>query len=222
MRRATVSADIIRSTSLDAHATRLMHEHLHQFLARMEERFDNCWGRIIRGDGIECVLGDERLALRVALMLKCHIKAFNAKTDRYVYAAFGPRYFFNRFGVRIAIGFGDLRTNDKDIGIIDGAAIYNSGRLLDSMSRRMRTNIVVAGDDCPSMKIVQTIATLCDTILTHATSKQCEVLFMRMQGMSELEIAERLKITQVATNGHLRRAGWYALERAMQTFEDII
>lgn len=222
MRRATVSADIIRSTSLDAQSTLLMHEHLRSFLATMEEKFPNCWGRVIRGDGIECVLGDEKLAMRVALMLKCHIKAFNAIADQYVHASFGPRYFFNRFGVRIAIGFGDLWTDDRINGIIDGDAIYNSGRMLESMSRRMRTNIVVAGELSRRMQTIQTIATLCDTILTHATSKQCEVLFLRMQNLPEIGIASQLKISQVAVNSHLRRSGWYALEQALELFEELI
>lgn len=223
MHQATISADIIRSTSLKKDEVLLMQNHLQAYLNTVESKFSGCWGRILRGDCIECVVPKANLALRLALMLKCHVKAYNANADRYVRAAFGPRFFFNRFGVRIAIGIGKLRTYDRENGVIDGSAIYSSGRTLDSMSRRMRTNIVVAGaEKRTTLLVLQTIAMLCDMILTRATSKQCEVLFMRMQDMSEIEISRRLNISQVAVNSHLRRAGWYALEQAIMTFEEII
>ena len=222
MIRATVSADIVRSTSLDEKSIILMQEHLHEYLAVIEKHFPGCWGRVVRGDCLECVLDNAKLALRLALMLKCHVKAFNMKTDMYVNARFGPRFFFNRYGVRISIGFGDLRTNDRTHGIIDGPAIYNSGRSLDSMSTRMRTNIVVSGGESTIIRMVQTIAALCDIILTRASSRQCEVLYLRMLGMREQEIANKICVTQVAVNALLRRAGWYALEEAIDTFEEVI
>lgn len=218
--KATISADIIKSTSLSGQEISRLQDYLRQFLAIVEKKVPGVWGRLTRGDNLEIVLPNPQASMLVAVMLKCCVKAFTAHTPRVSHAS-SPYVRFLRYGVRIAIGIGSLRLNDAERGLIDGRAIYNSGRALDGMSSRMRSNVVIVGLGSGRGAIAQALLTLVDVLLTHATAKQCEVLFLRMQGMSEKEIAAHLSVTQVAVNSHLRRAGWYAIENATLAFEEV-
>lgn len=219
---ATISADIIKSTSLSSEEIRRLQEYLRRFIDEVEDTIPGTWGRLTRGDNIEIVLPDRKTAMKVAVMLKCCVKAFTAHAPK-SFSVKSPYIRFLRYGVRIAIGIGSLRLNDAERGLIDGRAIYNSGRALDEMSLRIRSNVVIAGMGSSGRGCVaQALLTLVDVLLTHATAKQCEVLLMRLKGMPEKEIATRLSVTQVAVNSHLRRAGWYAIENAIRAFEEVV
>lgn len=221
MMNATISADVIKSTSLVKEDVFRLHDYLKDFIDIIEREFSGCWGRIVRGDCIELVLPNERIALRVAFLLKCRVKSFNAKEPFHPAMAYQYRRFI-RYRTRIVIGLGTLRTNDGLNGIVDGKAIYNSGRELDRMSPRMRSNMRIVGKDTQRLKIIQAMLQLADELLTHATSRQCETLFWRMLGLPEKVIAERAGVTQVAINAQLRSAGWYAIANALNVFEEVM
>ncbi len=221
MMNATISADIIKSTSLVKEDVVKLQDYLKEFIDIVEREFSGCWGRIVRGDCIEFVLPNERIALRVAFLLKCRVKAFNARVPSHPAMAYQYRRFI-RYGTRIVIGLGMLRTNDGLNGIVDGEAIYNSGRELDRMSSRMRSNMRIVGKGTQRLRIIQAMMQLADELLSHATSRQCETLFWRILGMPEKVIAERAGVTQVAINAQLRSAGWYALANALSVYEELI
>lgn len=219
--KATISADIIKSTSLDKNTLLELQNHLRVFIEMIPSQFPGCWGRLTRGDNLECVVPSAKLSMLLAVMLKCHVKAFGVKFLQGKGRSAGQLQFL-RHGVRIAIGLGSLRTSDPNHDIIDGKAIYASGRALDGMSSRMRSNLIIEGEHVTKLKPVQAILGLTDALLTHATPRQCEILLLRFRGMSEQEIARVRSISQVAVNAHLRRAGWYALSQAVQAFEEIV
>lgn len=220
--KATISADIIKSTSLDKLMVLELQNHLRNYVDTVEQSFPTCWGRVVRGDCIELVVPEARLAFRLAIMLKCHVKAFGVKFGGHSNRLTFHQAKFFKYGVRIAIGFGSLKINDLENGIIDGKAIYASGRTLDGMSSRMRKNFVVAGLKDGRERLVQAVLGLVDELLSHATARQCEIVLMRLLGRTEKEIAESKAITQVAVNAHLRRAGWYAIEGAVAACEEIL
>jgi len=220
MINATISADIIKSTSLNKEAMVSLYEYLKRFVDLVEQDFKGAWGRIVRGDCVECVLPNSGDSMRVAVMLKCFVKAF----DHTLYDSRSvqvPHKNFRRYGVRIAIGIGSLRTNDGARDIIDGKAIYRSGRALDGMSARMRSNLVIDGCPRSNARLIQALLNLTDELLSHATARQCHVIYMRLRGMAEKEIAARLNVSQPAVNAHLRKAGWYAVENAVHAFEEV-
>ena len=47
---ATISADIIRSTSLPKEGMIVLQERLREFVEFINKTFDGCWGRVVRGD----------------------------------------------------------------------------------------------------------------------------------------------------------------------------
>lgn len=56
MNYATISADIVDSTKLDANDTMRIKQHLTNFLKYMMSVSKGSWGRVVKGDAFECVL----------------------------------------------------------------------------------------------------------------------------------------------------------------------
>ena len=219
----TLSADIVSSTTLEKDEVLELHGYLEEFLAMIDAQFSKSWGRIVRGDGIECALSHQRDTLRCAMLLKCYIKAFHADSPAYSSAAASSgRRRFVRYGVRIAVGFGGLRINDSKRGIIDGESIYNSGRALEKMTGRSGRSMTVAGLTGEHSEIVQALFSLVDALIVHASAKQCRILVQSLLGTPNVEIARMNGISQAAVAGHLSRSGWKAMSEALKVYENIL
>lgn len=208
---ATISADVVHSTSLSQQETSSLHDYLLDFLHQMNQISKGSWGRVVRGDTLECVLEHPQDALRIALMIKCFLKSFEVKDKDVRFAT---------IGARVAIGIGDLRINDSERGIIDGEAIWASGRTIDEKMTYSKGSLFL---DCSSKKdaALQTIIQLCDTVVNKNTSKQCEVLYHKLCGLTEDEVAVKMGKTRPTINDHSMKAGWPAIESAIKYFENL-
>lgn len=214
---ATISADIIRSTSLPRDGMIVLQERLREFTEFLNNKFPGCWGRVVRGDGIECALSDAHMLLRVVLLLKCQIKAIRVKFDE-LHINGGDKRFF-KFGVRMAVAIGELRTNDKEQAIMDGEAIYNSGRALNSMGNYDYFSITswYKGTE----PIVRSLFLLVNHIMKRASARQSQVLFMKLQDMSDAEISKTMGISRIGVYLHLKAIGWDAISVALRCYENM-
>ena len=222
MVRATISADIISSTSLSVEELTLLQSEIHSFLDELSEKSqENDWGRLFKGDSVEIFLHDPHEALRVALLLKTLVK----KTFAWGKENNARRELFRKYGIRLAIGIGEMRIADQKQDILDGEAIYNSGRLLEKASKEklsIKRSMFFA---CPNpllTEYVDVMVGLLDTLLRNATSRQNEILYYRLLGKNEKEIAGMLNIKQSAVNQRSNSAGWKAVESALNYYEKLI
>ncbi len=222
MVRATISADIISSTSLSVEELTLLQSEIHGFLDELSEKSQgNDWGRLFKGDSVEIFLHDPHEALRVALLLKTLVK----KTFAWGKENNARRELFRKYGIRLAIGIGEMRIADQKQDILDGEAIYNSGRLLEKASKEklsIKRSMFFA---CPNpllTEYVDVMVGLLDTLLRNATSRQNEILYYRLLGKNEKEIAGMLNIKQSAVNQRSNSAGWKAVESALNYYEKLI
>ena len=222
MVRATISADIISSTSLSVEELTLLQSEIHSFLDELSEKSqENDWGRLFKGDSVEIFLHDPHEALRVALLLKTLVK----KTFAWGKENNARRELFRKYGIRLAIGIGEMRIADQKQDILDGEAIYNSGRLLEKASKEklsIKRSMFFA---CPNpllTEYVDVMVGLLDTLLRNATSRQNEILYYRLLGKNEKEIAGMLDIKQSAVNQRSNSAGWKAVESALNYYEKLI
>lgn len=128
MVRATISADIVSSTSLSVDELIHIQSEIRHFLDELSKKSQGKdWGRLFKGDSVEIFLFDPHKALRTALLLKTLAK----KTFSWGKETNAKRDLFKKYGVRLAIGVGEMRTIDRKQDILDGEAIYYSGRLLE-------------------------------------------------------------------------------------------
>lgn len=211
---ATISADIVQSTSLEIKEMLFLRSKVQELLNKLEVSFPGFWGRLVRGDSIECVTDKPQDAFRIILILKCYVKSLNIRKS-------GAPKELKRFGIRSVIGLGSMRMVDREHDFMDGEAIYLSGRALDQKATLMKGTLLVEPSESFQNKALNAIAALVDALLNRATARQCEVLFHRFFGEREQEIARQLVITQSAVNQHLASAGWTPIEKALDYYETL-
>lgn len=211
---ATISADIVSSTSLTSKETIRLKQNLKELFSLLEERYPKFWGRQIKGDYIECLIPNVADAFRIALILKTFIKSFEVTTGQ-------STKDFRTYGLRMAIGIGTMRIVNKTQNILDGEAIYLSGRAIENMNALYKGTFSIEIEDERLQTQLQTIAILTDALMNNMTRRQCEVLYHKLLSAKELEIAQLLGIQQSSVNGHATSANWYCIEAAVNYFERI-
>jgi hypothetical protein len=224
MQYVTISGDIVSSTSLKASDRAKLEGALHEMLLDLEVAF-GVYGRILKGDYIECAMPDSKYGLQVALAIKSFVKAVPIDISAYVVNKKRAKH-FKEHGIRIAIGFGGLDRFDPSTGVMDGEAIYLSGRLINAMSTYNKERIVIkntlffASKDEDLNANWEAILGLLDVLLTKATARQSEVLYLKLLGNDETTIAKRLGIDQSVVNRHSTSVGWNAVETAVSYFQN--
>lgn len=210
---ATISADIVRSTSMETADLLVLRRWLQGFISDLERDFPGFWARIVRGDSLECVVPDSRDALRIAVLLKLFVKTRVADFD--------CSEILQRYGIRFSIAAGDLKYADKDEDIIDGPAIYMSGRNLDEISRKgSRMSIFEVDRESRSLSnVLDSYVALISGLVDSYSAKQAAVVFYKLLGFKEIEISERLGIYQSSVSMRSTSAQWTLLNMAIKDFE---
>lgn len=212
---ATISADIVSSTSLCIEETIALKQRIEDLFSVLEKRFPGFWGRLIKGDYIECLLPSAKDGFRVALIIKSCIKSFPIAEPK-------KKKLFQTYGIRIALGIGDMRIVDKEQGIMDGEAIYLSGRTLSGMGAPNKNGtFLIEPADMQLKPALQTVGMLTDALLNNATKRQSEVIYYKLLSKSEQEIADILGVKQSGINQHSTSAKWYCIEEALNYFEQL-
>lgn len=214
-----ISGDIVAYTSLEDVEKTALEKQLKLFFAEMKKEY-SVFARIVKGDFIEIVVENAEDALAIVLLVKSFIKSVsfskNLENNR--------TKSFKNHGIRIAMGYGELSRYDAKKGIVDGEAIYLSGRKINEETTHNKQRIVikntlffVSTEETLNYNM-NTILGLIDVLMSKATSKQCEILYYKLLGLNEDTIAEKLKIRQSAVNQHSTNVGWNAIERAVKYF----
>lgn len=210
---ATISADIVSSTTLSKEETINLKQRIESLLQRLEKKYPGLWGRMIKGDYIECVTSEVSSIFRIALIIKSHIKSFvvnkNENTKK-----------FQTYGVRMAIGIGEMRIVDKEQNIMDGEAIYLSGRAIEKMEKTNKGTLTIEINNQDLSAPLRIIALLTDALINDTTPKQSEVLYYKLLGKKEKEIAENMNIKQSVVNEHASLAKWYCIQEALFYFKN--
>ena len=220
MIRATISADIVSSTALSVFDLMHLQSVIRQFLDELSVKSQDAdWGRLFKGDSVEIFLSNPHEALRTALLLKALVKKTFVESNMET-----KHSLFKKFGIRIAIGIGEMRMADKNRDVLDGEAIYYSGRALEKGTKEglsVKRSMYFACKDSLFSEQMDVMLGLLDMLFKEATSKQCEVLYYKLMGMNEVEIAEKLGVVQSVVNQHSNAIGWNAIESAVNYFEKL-
>jgi len=224
MNRATISADIVSSSTLDVKQRLELEKKMAKLLSilKMEFASSGFFGRLIKGDYIECVLSKPAVALRVALTIKSYVKSLSFAANKEQERRMKD---FKEYGIRIAVGIGELSIFNRSKGIIDGEAIYLSGRAINELTssdKKIKQTLVFRSNDENLNANFSAIFNLLDITFAKYTNAQSEVVFYKLLKKSEKEITEITKKRQSTINQHSTATGWYAIESAVEYFESII
>ena len=192
-----------------------LRDKLRGLLDQFEEEYPGFWARIVRGDSIECVVPEYRQTLRIAILIKLFVKMQAAGLECHD--------FLQRHGIRFSIGIGTLDYADKKDDIINGEAIYISGRNLDEISRKNSIFTVLEMAAAPRAvnDIMDSYVALLSNLVDSFSAKQAEVVFYKLLGYKEIEISERLGIYQSSVNTRSSQAQWGLLSTALRDFEEM-
>lgn len=212
---ATISADIVKSTSLMHDDYIIMRKKLDNLIRKLEYDNEGFWARIVKGDGLECVVPDYRLALRISLLIKLFVKVQADSLD--------CSEMLKRHGIRFSIGIAREDYSSREDDVINGPAIYMSGRNLDTISRKNEYYSAVEIDQTSAEvnDFVDSYVSLLSNLTDTYSAKQAEVVYYKLQGMKEVQIAELLGIRQSSVNIRSTGASWNMMERAVEDFEHI-
>lgn len=210
---ATISADIVRSTSMNTEDLIELRNRLRDLFQDFEEDYPGFWARIVRGDSIECVVPDYNDALRIAILIKLYVKMRVSE--------FECSEMLQRYGIRFSIGVADIKYADKKEDIINGPAIYLSGRNLDEISRRenVMTAFEIGQAPKPLSNLLDSYVAMVSGIVDSYSAKQAEVVFLKLLGFKEMEISERVGVSQSSVNTRAANAQWGLLNTAIKDFE---
>ena len=210
---ATISADIVRSTSLNTEDLIVLRKKLQGLFHDFEKDYPGFWARIGRGDSIECVVPNYNDALRIAILIKLYVKMSVSE--------FECSEMLQRYGIRFSIGVADIKYADKEEDIINGPAIYISGRNLDEISRKenIMTAFEIEQAPKPLSNILDSYVAMVSNLVDSYSKKQAEVIFYKLLGFKEMEISERVGIYQSSVNTRATNAQWGLLNTAIKDFE---
>ena len=210
---ATISADIVRSTSMNTEDLIVLRNRLRDLFQDFEKDYPGFWARIVRGDSIECVVPNYNDALRIAILIKLYVKTRVSE--------FECSEMLQRYGIRFSIGVADIKYADKKEDIINGPAIYLSGRNLDEISRRenVMTAFEIGQAPKPLNNLLDSYVAMVSGIVDLYSAKQAEVVFLKLLGFKEMEISERVGISQSSVNTRAANAQWGLLNTAIKDFE---
>ncbi|QAA82962.1 fumarate hydratase [Aequorivita sp. H23M31] len=226
MNYSVVSGDIVSSTSLNNEDRKLVEEKLKLLLENLRQKF-NVYGRVLKGDYLECVVPNASQGLQVALAIKSFVKSISIDAESYKKTDNRIRQ-FKIHGIRLAIGYGKLSRYNPEEGIIDGEAIYFSGRAISGETTHNKERIVIkntlffASENENLNRNFKPLLALLDVLISKATARQCEVLYFKLMDNQEEEIAQQLGIGQSAVNQHSTSVGWNAIEEAVHYFKMVI
>lgn len=224
---ATISADVITYTALLPDEKRRLESGIKGLLADLTKRYRKFafYGRLVQGDYIECALNSPQYALRIALLLKTFVKACKLSNSR---EKDNRLKYFYEYGIRLAVAVAPLEKNDAKNGIIDGEAIYLSGRAIKNLSTSDKQKIVIKNTMffCMNDKLLQdqydALFSLLDTLISKCSAKQSEIIHYKLMDYSEKEIAEKLGKFQSTISQHSTAAGWLSIEKAVAYFENTL
>lgn len=224
MNKATISADIISYTSLNYEDKINLGKAINNLLSDLSIKYGKSqfYGRIAQGDYIECAIDSPQYALRIALILKTYLKSYTRKITE----SNNPRIkYFKEHAVRLAIAVAPLREINVEHAILDGEAIYLSGRTIKKLSTSDKRKVTIKrtmyfrSPDKSVQDNFDTVVALLDMVISRCSAKQCEVIYFKLLGLSEKEISSKLGKIQSTISQHSTAAGWLSIQKSVNYFE---
>lgn len=184
---------------------------------------------VFRGDSFQGVLAGPEEALKATLIIRASLLSrFKGKRTR--------------LDARIAIGIGTIDYLPRDqVGEGDGEAFRNSGPELDEM-KKGEQNFVVRTPWAEINEELRTECALLDALIQRWTKEQAEAILYQIQrpkfnvfpsiaqedlehskqGLTQVETAKILNISQSAVFQRLKIAGYWAVQVFLEHFKMII
>jgi len=196
---AVITGDIVNSSVLDEAQKSFIQNGIEQFMHEgilLRPRF-------YRGDSFQ-LAAKPMVALLLALKFRMEVRRKNEAAD-----------------LRTSIGIGEVSSWNEDVLLADGTAFVLSGKNLDSLKKKDLNIIIVTGNKELDSEL-ETYCYMADVLLKNLSSVQANMLFYRLNSLSQEQVGEILQISQPAVSKTLKAANWKVIEKFLERYEQII
>lgn len=206
--RAVLTCDLVDSSKLNPGDRQTLSNRMKVFAEELSNQNQTEY-LVYRGDSLQGLIYDPSQALRHAISLKAYIKSYKIASSKRSTEA----------DIRISIGTGQIDYRGESLLDSDGQAFHNSGRTLDSMKKKGRTLMLTTPD-----KQVNTewdvILSLLEEVVEQWTIPSAEIIWRLLKGIDDKDIQFELDISQPAVSLRKKHAGWEAIRKAINYYED--
>lgn len=175
-----------------------------------------------RGDAWQMLINYPEQSFRAALYVRSYLLAY-MNCDTRVGIGIGPisETVHDRIA-RLGVDEGFVlagRSADENLAL--GSAFTLSGHVLDEMSPKVRMDLDADLQMHNITSCLKLVVQLCDAIVGHWKPRQSAAVLGALKGLTQIEIAEELSITQQAVGKSLAGSDWNAVEMAIRWFEGV-
>jgi len=201
MKYSVVTGDIANSTSIAADKRVELIEQVSALIKSWVAKPEDA--EIFRGDSFQLLFDDVAEALKRSIQIRCWLKSYqdgpgNAPLD-----------------ARLSIGIGDIAYFGKSVLDADGEAFHLSGRAFDEM-KATQNFLQLSTNDQQLNNQLNIILNLANIIISQWTKNQAEVIFLLLEGKTQQEMADELKIAQSAVNNRIKLSRWKEIDKTMR------
>lgn len=196
---AVITCDIVESSLLSA----VELKEYQQIVESLGEGQVLIYPRFYRGDSFQLATKPTD-ALEIAVRIRVEMKRLHEQND-----------------VRVSIGIGTISTLNENVLFSTGPAFEISGKNLDQLKNR-KLNLLIQTEDLLLNDELETYCFFADAIINGFTKIQSNIIFYKLQGLEQAEIAKILDISQPAVSKSLKTANWQPIERFMKRYKTLI
>jgi hypothetical protein len=199
MAAAVLTGDIVRSSDLSPERRKELQETLENAFQTVSDLLPGFRAEQYRGDSFQALLETRpQESLRSLLLIQARLR-------------------IREFGVRIALGLGDVSYESGSIPTSDGSAFQLSGPALDELKRKNQLVTVVGSSESFNGEWkVHSLAL--SYLLQRWTASQAEAVYWQLQGLTQEETAKRLDVRQPTVNQSLQSVGWPLMDAILERF----
>jgi len=197
---AVITGDIIESSALGNEERVKMVNTLNGVLADGNNIFADWNAEIFQGDSFQ---GSTVSGIKESL--------------RYAIGCIA-RFREQDIGIRIAIGIGEISFAAPSVRTSDGPAFLHSGRTLEELKKKSGSFIGIKTGNKDLDAEFEAHCESLDFLLARCTKLQAGALVLAMDSFTQVQIAEKLQITQPTVQQRLKAAGWPVFKAILQRF----
>jgi hypothetical protein len=201
MKYSVVTGDIANSTSIDADKRAELIDRVSTLIKSWVTKPG--YAEIFRGDSFQLLFDDVAEAMKRSIQIRCWLKSFPDGTEN------------ESLDARLSIGVGDVAYFGRSVLDADGEAFHLSGRAFDEM-KATQNYFQVSTNDPQLNEQLNIILNLANIIISQWTKNQAEAIFLLLEGKTQQEIANELKIAQSAVNNRIKLSRWKEIDKTMR------
>jgi hypothetical protein len=196
---AVITGDIVNSSALTEAQKMIIKDSIEHHMQEgilLKPRF-------YRGDSFQLAVKPV-VALLIVLKFRMEVRRKSETSD-----------------LRVSIGIGDADIWNENVLLADGSAFERSGKNLDELKKKELNIIVVTGNKELDREL-ETYCYLADSLLKNLSSTQADVLYYKLNRMSQDQIGEILRISQPSVSKTLKASKWKVIKIFLERYEQLI